>query len=302
MTYYRLKSTPQKTSFILQKTNYPYINPDPQKQDYKPRQLSKINSDSYQRSLRRAFSRAKLLAFFNPDLTQFITLTYKINQQDPQKTIQDIKNLIKYQTKLKTNYSQGAPTTGKKQTPKTQYTVPPELSTGKPIPTALPVGNSKKRKNLPEPLEEVHRNKANSFKYIYVMELQKRGAVHVHMICNDWLEYEKVGKYVNVVGWSHHGFSDVRTIKDFDMNFKPYLYLFKYMQKAQRVGKSFIHASRNFDKIEALDYDQYIDKLDKDNILYKEDHEFTINDKKCIINKEYYRKSEKNDSKKEITI
>ena len=82
-------------------------------------------------------------------------------------------------------------------------------------------------------------------KYIYIMEYQKRGSIHVHMIANNCftLQVNKNG-YDELVYWPK-GFSSVLTIKDFDNNFRPYLYLFKYMKKAQRIGKSFIHSSRN---------------------------------------------------------
>lgn len=235
MVYVSLKTNPQKDSFLLSTSNYAYNHTTTTQNNNQPRKLSIIGSDSYKRSLRRAFSRAKSIAFFNPDLTHFVTLTYKRNLQEPKQTIQDIKNLVKYQIK------------------------------------------------------HCNRQEKSKFKYIYVMETQKRGAIHVHMICNDWLDTEWVGTHLNVKGWSH-GFSDVLTIKNFDNDFKPYLYLFKYMSKAQRVGKSFIHVSRNFDKIEDVRYDEYIDKLIEDNLFYKEDYYFTLQEKTCTITKEYFRK------------
>jgi len=82
-------------------------------------------------------------------------------------------------------------------------------------------------------------------KYIYVMEYQKRGSIHVHMITNDALTtYKNKNGYPSLTYWKH-GYSSVLTIKDFDSNFRPYLYLFKYMKKSQRIGKSFVHSSRN---------------------------------------------------------
>lgn len=89
------------------------------------------------------------------------------------------------------------------------------------------------------------RAKRGEIKYIYVMEYQKRGSIHVHMIANDsfLLQVNKNG-YRELANWKK-GFSSVLTIKDFDGNFRPYLYLFKYMKKAQRIGKSFLHSSRN---------------------------------------------------------
>jgi hypothetical protein len=288
LTYLRLKSTPSRTSFLLQKSNYAYSNPNPQPQPYKPRPLSKVGSDSYNRSLRRAFSRAKLLAFFNPDLTQFITLTYKHNIQDPNKAIQDIKNLITYQTTL-----QHTPKSTKKDNNLHEHDGSPDLSSPRRHETKRPIDEREAREQSEQTPREVNssenvRNKRD-FKYIYVFELQKRGAIHVHMIANEWLQLEKKNGHVNVKGWSH-GFSEVLTIRNFDNSFRPYLYLFKYMKKAQRVGKSFIHVSRNFDKIADIDYDSYIAKLDREHILFKEDHQFEINDKLHTITKEYYRR------------
>lgn len=94
-------------------------------------------------------------------------------------------------------------------------------------------------------------------KYIYVMEYQKRGSIHVHMIANDFfsVQVNKNG-YKELVNWQK-GFSSVLHIKDFDSNFRPYLYLFKYMRKAQRIGKSFIHASRNLSQ--SIDISDNID-------------------------------------------
>jgi len=232
MTYYRIKSTSQKMSFILQKSNYFYSHDDNSSDRASlPRQLSEVGTESYQRSLRRAFSRAKLIAFFNPDLTRFVTLTYRKNDNTPQEVVYDIKVLIK-------NHNN---------------------------------------------------NSTTPLKYIYVMERQKRGSIHVHMVCNESIITKRTPKGFGVKHWPH-GFSDVRSIKDFDKNFRPYLYLFKYMSKAQRVGASFIHASRNFDKIEMLDYADYINSITGEELIHSESHAFTISNKKYRIDKEYYRK------------
>lgn len=82
-------------------------------------------------------------------------------------------------------------------------------------------------------------------KYIYIFEWQKRGSLHVHLITNNKLTtYTNQNGYPSLTYW-RHGFTSMLHITDFDKNFKPYLYLFKYMRKAQRIGKSFIHSSRN---------------------------------------------------------
>lgn len=228
--FIRVKTNPSQSGFVVQKSTF--ATPPPEDRDFTTRTLSKVGSESYKRSLRRAFNRAKLLAFFNPDLTQFITLTYKANIQDPKQVLDDVKQMINTHNKN---------------------------------PNTLPL------------------------KYIYVLELQKRGSIHIHMICNEVLELQKNrNNYWSVKAWKH-GFSSVLTIRDFDNNFRPYLYLFKYMQKAQRVGKSFIHTSRNFDKITEIDYDKIIHQIMEGEVLLTEYTTFTINDKVHHITKDYIR-------------
>lgn len=82
-------------------------------------------------------------------------------------------------------------------------------------------------------------------KYIAVMEYQKRGSIHVHLVLNKELRIEKnLNGYFHLPDW-RKGFSSVLSIGDFDENFRPYLYLFKYMKKSRRIGKSFLYSSRN---------------------------------------------------------
>jgi len=308
MSYYRLQLTHSMTHYILLTSDIDYSNfhnkPNPS-HHLTTRQTSQLGTDSYNRSLRRAFSRAKQLAFFNPDLTHFITLTYKQNLQDPTTAIQDIKNLIKHQKKLKQkNQTLQQPTKIHKNTESRLGTLgSPDLSSpsrGTKSSDQLnhrePIHRKEKNKHSPKNLNHyasidgsIKSPRATEFKYIYVLEVQKRGAIHVHMVCNDWLETEMINGRLNVLGWQQHGFSDVKTILNTDNNFKPYLYLFKYMQKAQRIGNSFIHVSRNFDKISTMDYSRYITTLSEVNLLYKEDYEFTVNNKSRRITKEYLK-------------
>lgn len=322
MTFYSLKSTSSQDSLLLTKSNYLFNN-DIQFDRSQPRKLSIIGSDSYKRSLRRAFTRAKLLAFFNPDLTQFITLTYKSNEQNYNKVIDDIKLLIKNhnnniqkQSKQK-NYSLIDRDYRNRQLElstfpqaehhlATEPEIAPELLNDPR--RSRDCGNVDNSGQVVKPshnhnqLKESQTSETNPLKYIYVMELQKRGAIHVHMIANEALKYE-VNKngYLSVAGWSH-GFSSVFTIKDFDSNFRPYLYLFKYMAKAQRVGRSFIHVSKNFDKIENVDYDRYINQVSEGVKIHEEDYKFTIKEKDYTISKIYLRKKGETDRQKEIEI
>lgn len=247
--YYSLATNQTQTKYLLYKSTNNTIHPTTKKNTLSditqsirtdlynlehtqhPPTPSKLNTDSYKRSLRRSFNHAKKLAFFNPDLNQFITLTYKENHQNPEQTIEHIKQLIKQNKK--------------------------------------------------------HSTTKNEAKYIYVMELQKRGAIHVHMIANQAFvtEINKNG-YRSIKYWPH-GYSSILDIKDFDSNFKPYLYLFKYMHKAERVGKSFIHVSRNFGKIEKVDYNDHENKLEGMRVLHTEISEFTIHKQNHTLEKLY---------------
>lgn len=175
-----------------------------------PRSEAVYGSKSYNDALQRAFNKAKEQIYFNPDMTNFITLTYAENMQDIEQAMHDVKMLIKRTTRRSSN----------------------------------PVGNGRERKP----------------KYIYVFEYQKRGAIHVHMIANDaFLLQVNRNNHKELVDWPK-GFSSVLSINDFDSNFRPYLYLFKYMKKSQRIGKSFVHSSRNLSNYTLLE-DASIDLL-----------------------------------------
>lgn len=321
-TSYRLKSNSTRTRFVLQKTDFYQHKKEKTLKDTltppTPRTLSLVGSDSYDRSLRRAFSRAKLLAYFNPDLTQFITFTYASNMLDENQALYDIKQFLK---KEKRKYSQRKQSLAIIEKKTQAESISTELST---YPQAVPVRNrntltdmhqrkqekiNRRRRGcgyvdnsgevgithgeLLSIFENNQKKKANPFKYLYVFERQKRGAIHVHMICNEVFEYQ-VNKngYRELKNWPH-GFTSVLTVKDFDNNFKPYLYLFKYMRKAERIGKSFIHTSRNsFDNIDWVSYDDYTYDLSQGDITYKEDYKFTYNQKDYTIIKEYFKSQE----------
>jgi len=159
------------------------------------RDEAKFNTKSYNDGLQRAFNKAKLQVFFNPDMKHFITLTYRGTDHTPEDVLHDIKVLIMREKRQSRN----------------------------------PDGQSGVKKA----------------KYIYIMEYQERGSIHVHMIANNYFSLQVNGNgYRELKNWPH-GFTSVLTINDFDNNFRPYLYLFKYMRKAQRIGKSFVHTSRN---------------------------------------------------------
>lgn len=316
MTTYSLKTTYNRSSFILQKSTLPLTTPKKPKHILytikQTRTLSLVNTPSYIRSQRRAFSRSKLLAYFNPDLTQFITFTYKENILDENQALYDIKQFLKKEKRKKNSQKESARPFEKQKT--NAKNAQQELST-----YPQPTNNNKltdviaRKKNqqnrhrrgcghvensdemcitnaeLHSIFEKGKDTKSNPFKYIYVFERQKRGAIHVHMICNEGFELQKnINGYMELKNWPH-GFTSVLTIKDFDNNFKPYLYLFKYMAKSQRIGKSFIHTSKSFDKIINVDYDYYIEQLEGEHIAYEEDYKFTLDQKEHSISKTYYR-------------
>lgn len=246
--YTKLTSTKNSTRIIKYKTTQ-----NPPIQTHKTirtttRSETLLFTSDYYRSLRRSFSRAKLLSFFNPDLSTFITLTYKKNQTNPTQCIQDFKNLIKADAKLK----------------------------------------QQKNKQSLYSVETIKQKTQAKLKYIYVFETQKRGSIHFHIVATDYFEtHINKNGHPQVTAWKH-GYSSILHITDTDANFKPYLYLFKYMEKAQRVGKSFIHVSKNFDKITHIDYPSYIARLTEERLLFKEDYEFILNEQPTRIIKSYY--------------
>lgn len=237
---YKLTTTEQQLRFIATfNTNNKTKQPVKNKKTLKaPRKQSQIGTPSYSRALRRAFQRAKLIVYFNPDMTSFITLTYAQADNTYQQVINDIKYLIK-QTKRRS----------------------PEI----PI------------------------------KYIYVMEYQKRGSIHVHMIANDSFATTKnKNGYLELSDWdkTSKGFSSVLKITDFDGNFRPYLYLFKYMSKAQRIGKSFIHTSRGLAKIVEIPYNANITSLEQEHkLLFEEQITYEIKHTEQYIFKQYFEKT-----------
>jgi len=130
------------------------------------------------------------------------------------------------------------------------------------------------------------RRKGYKPKYVAVFEYQKRGSIHVHLITNNQfrIELNKNG-YMHFPDWKK-GFSSVLTIDKFDSDFKPFLYLFKYMKKSERIGRSFVYSSRNLNNSVKLPVDFFDMKLY--NELATERTEAVLPDGKKIIYKKYY--------------
>lgn len=98
-------------------------------------------------------------------------------------------------------------------------------------------------------------------KFVYVFERQKRGAIHIHGIFSrGFLVSINNNGYQQLKYWSH-GFTSVLPIEKTDSGFKAYLYLFKYMRKSQRIGRSFVHTSRNLNSFKEVPYEQFDEYL-----------------------------------------
>lgn len=112
-------------------------------------------------------------------------------------------------------------------------------------------------------LKNQKRKTGENLKYVWVAEYQKRGSIHVHMITNaKFKTHTNKNGYQSLTDWTH-GFTSVLEIEDFDDNFRPYLYLFKYMRKAERIGKSFVHSSRNISltsSVEVVNNDEIMEQ------------------------------------------
>lgn len=95
--------------------------------------------------------------------------------------------------------------------------------------------------------------KQSDFAYVAVMEFQKRGAIHYHMVCNwkaEWNNIQELHDRENEIAriWSH-GFCDIQEIKHLD---NVGAYLIKYMTKEnvddRLNGKKRYFHSKNLDK------------------------------------------------------
>lgn len=127
-----------------------------------------------------------------------------------------------------------------------------------------------------------------SFKYIWVVERQKRGALHIHMITNT-----RFSTFINDNGFYQlemwrHGISSVLDIKGTNANFKPYLYLFKYIKKTEKIGGRYVHSSRNLNNFMVLTEFNFNEKL-KQELLYEKSYMGSVD---RVIKKRYYKNTE----------
>lgn len=257
------------------------------KKIYKP---SQVGTKAYKDALQHSFNVASERIFKNPDMTYFVTFTYKDNITDVDKVLQDIKIFIKSQKRKMSNLEQSAPAEKKKQTQKIKQNRKTNIS------GSSQAMNGKLKANSLDGLhhENIGIKRATDSigvtpKYIFILEKQKRGAIHVHMICNGFFDFEiNENGYKQLKDWKH-GFTSVLEIKDFDKNFKPFLYLFKYMRKSQRVGRSFVHSSRNLDNYKHVDYDGL--NLKEWRLTHSEIREYAYTDEKGKTITNYYYKN-----------
>jgi hypothetical protein len=109
--------------------------------------------------------------------------------------------------------------------------------------------------NLKKFLQKMKRRQKD-FKYVWVMEFQKRGAIHYHMLCNydiSWNSLEELQNHERILGsiWTH-GFVDI----GYKRNDNAGAYLLKYMTKEhddERLnGQKRYSFSRNLDQPKEL--------------------------------------------------
>lgn len=130
------------------------------------------------------------------------------------------------------------------------------------------------------------RHSEKEIKYIFTVEKQQRGALHVHMIANDSFKtFKNKNNHDQLYYWKH-GFSSVLDITGADSNFKPYLYLFKYMNKAQRIGNRFVYSSKNTNNFEELTDFEFDKKMH--DLQFSENIQQGYLDR--FVKKHYYKK------------
>lgn len=122
--------------------------------------------------------------------------------------------------------------------------------------------------------------KEKGLKYIGVVEKHKSGNYHIHLITSEIKTVSHRAGKLSAVNWKA-GFSDVVHINSFDDNFNILKYLFKYLQKGEKIGGRWVLKSRNLNKPVSMSR----------HATYKYTHQFLLNlmengftiDKKEII-------------------
>jgi len=269
--YHSALYSPHNDRFIVTTTHHPAPNNTIiTKEKY---ESSSIGSKTYSNNLNRSFNHLKNIVFFNPDMIYFITFTYHDIVTDVNKVQNDIKALVKYTKRSRQRLA------GTGSTPKIG-----DLGNAQ----KLGIENTRFLGEIDTPPWNGNTD-TKIAKYAYVLEYQKRGSLHVHMIANDFF-ITRINEHGHpeVKYWSH-GFTNVQRVTDFDKNFKPYLYMFKYMQKSERIGKRFIYTSRGLANFVKIDYDSIRKISEGKTPIHTHRSSFTLpNNQVLETKKEYY--------------
>lgn len=105
-----------------------------------------------------------------------------------------------------------------------------------------------KRNSSPDYLNDLKNLfRGTNTKYLATFERHKKNnpLLHIHIICTPTLEtYTNQNNYLSIKRW-HRGFSSVKFLSDFDDNFRTMKYIFKYMNKSEKVKHKYVYSSRN---------------------------------------------------------
>lgn len=139
-------------------------------------------------------------------------------------------------------------------------------------------------------LKNQRNNISKEFKYIYVVEKQKRGALHIHMITNDAITIQKNRYNKRTLKYWPHGYDNIQDIdikdsNETDLNFKPFLYMYKYMNKSEKIGGRYVHFSRNLNNYDKLT-DYQFSKKNKE-LIY--DEQVYISHVDNTVTRNYYK-------------
>ena len=84
---------------IMLRSHHQRNSPRSKPLQQKNRTQSVYGTKSYRDGLQRAFNKAKMQIYFNPDMKYFITLTYRKADNTVEEVLRDVKLLIKRETR-----------------------------------------------------------------------------------------------------------------------------------------------------------------------------------------------------------
>lgn len=103
-----------------------------------------------------------------------------------------------------------------------------------------------KRNESPDYLNDIKNlMRGTGTKYLATFERHKKNPLlHIHLITTPSLEtFVNDNGYLSLKRW-HRGFSSVKMISDFDDRFRVAKYIFKYMNKSEKVKHKYVYSSR----------------------------------------------------------